>query len=1160
MKRSDRLLSTLRPGALLAALAALATVVVGTARAESPRDVVDLSGPGWTLWLDTDAQWEHEELFLPGTPLAAIPTRPPTGGWARLDAAIRDRTAIDVAVPGTVEEYLQKGEGPTGDIKGVSWWVRTIRVPAGSAPRRVALQFDSVRERAEVFVDGRLVAHDLVGSTPFEVDITGAVRPGGEHRLAVRVTDPGGNFDWRDSASIAWGKYRIPGSHGFGGITGRVLLVSRDVVYVDDVYVQNTPAITAINAFVTVRNTTNASVTRTIRTRVLNATTPSREVFREERAAVAIAPGEQTLELRASVPDARPWSPEAPHLYVYEVTLLQEERATDLATRRFGFRWFTTDGIGQNAVFRLNGTRVVLRSAISWGFWPINGIYPTPELARRDIQAAKDLGLNMLNAHRAIGSRLMFDLADEMGLLTYAEPGNYVSGDVDLAFTQKLMREKWLRMVKRDRSAPSLVLRNMINEGWGSAAGMEKRPELLDTRTRDLRDAHVLDPSRIVTHTSAWSPTPEAEDLSKMHMRPFDDTLYMNGWYDVHHAEGPDTWNDALYKSPTDFYLNVNNPGEIVFWGEEAAISTPSRLGSIAKDLAAAPRPGWDAAVYREWIATFEDFLTRKDLRTAFPTVDALTTAMAAVSLEHQGRKIEQVRIHDQTDGYVVNGWESQITENHSGIVDAFRHPKSDPPLMARYGQPLFVAVKLRSQVVPAGAPLTADLYLVNERDVRGGHTLELVLRDAAGAEVARTTREVRVTGGDKYGELLAEAVSFTTGGAAGVARLEARLLAADGQVRATGHDELLTVDWKNSPLVGRGAIWETNDPRVRRFLEEERGLSLPTYADALERLDWVVVARSPNEGEPGLIPADRLRQLNGQSPGVAATFFRGRNFESRLHRRTDAVVSLEHEEGATPDPNVPLTSGYSVRFDGQVVPVNTGTHGFVVEGSGGIRLTVNGKVIIDNLAEWFPRVHQGVIELEAGTPATFLLEFSQRSGASKCRLLWSQPERGLPDVARLLERVRRDGTTLVVADRADTWMEQISKATGVKYSGSFKQGRNWLGGVHFVREHPLFAGLPVNVGMNWPYQAVVRDGHGRIGLQLEGEQLVAGLWHSYPMQLGTAVGVIRHGDGRIVFSTLDIVDNLGRADGPSHVARKLLANFLQFAEMAAEPRTGARR
>jgi hypothetical protein len=87
---------------------------------------------------------------------------------------------------------------------------------------------------------------------------------------------------------------------------------------------------------------------------------------------------------------------------------------------------------------------------------------------------------------------------------------------------------------------------------------------------------------------------------------------------------------------------------------------------------------------------------------------------------------------------------------------------------------------------------------------------------------------------------------------------------------------------------------------------------------------------------------------------------------------------------------------------------------------------------------------------------------------------------------------------------------------------------------------------------MDWPYQAVVRDGQQRVGLLLEGEELVAGAWHSYPLQLGTAVGIVRHGSGRIIVSTLDIADNLNADDGPSHVARKLLTNFLLFAEAAA--------
>ena len=34
----------------------------------------------------------------------------------------------------------------------------------------------------------------------------------------------------------------------------------------------------------------------------------------------------------------------------------------------------------------------MLRSAISWSFWPVNGIFPSEELAERQIRIAKELG------------------------------------------------------------------------------------------------------------------------------------------------------------------------------------------------------------------------------------------------------------------------------------------------------------------------------------------------------------------------------------------------------------------------------------------------------------------------------------------------------------------------------------------------------------------------------------------------------------------------------------------------------------------------------------------------------------------------------------------------------------------------------------------------
>ena len=96
-----------------------------------------------------------------------------------------------------------------------------------------------VRQRAEAFINHKLAGYDVIGNTLFEVDITDAAKPGADCELAVRITDPGGNFDWRDSSPFMWGTNVIPMSHGFGGITGGVKLISCALVYGSDIYAQN---------------------------------------------------------------------------------------------------------------------------------------------------------------------------------------------------------------------------------------------------------------------------------------------------------------------------------------------------------------------------------------------------------------------------------------------------------------------------------------------------------------------------------------------------------------------------------------------------------------------------------------------------------------------------------------------------------------------------------------------------------------------------------------------------------------------------------------------------------------------------------------------------------------------------------------------------------
>ncbi|HEX4343637.1 MAG TPA: PA14 domain-containing protein, partial [Verrucomicrobiae bacterium] len=626
----------------------------------------------------------------------------------------------------------------------------------------------------------------------------------------------------------------------------------------------------------------------------------------------------------------------------------------------------------------------------------------------------------------------------------------------------------------------------------------------------------------------------------KAHMRPFDKEIHFTGWYDNHHAGGPEVWRQNLYRSPTNYYNRTTNRAEIVYWGEEGAISTPPRLAEIKAALDATPNKGWDGQMYLDWYRQFDNFLTRKNLRSAFRDVEAFTTSMGAVSLYHQGRKIETMRMTDVADGYAVNGWEAESVENHSGIVDDWRNPKGDPAIMAYYNQPLYIAVKARSQFAAIPGEVVADFYAINEKNIHGPHTLKISVRDPQGHTVFTNEVPVTLTGGEVYGELLASDVKVPIAGAVGMFRIEARLCNEANTEVTTGHDEVLAVDWKSQKIGGHGATWESQ-PRVRDFLDKEKGVKAEPYGDELGRLDWVVVTRPAHEGEPVEIPAERFQSLT-------ATFCSDDGFQNKIHQRPERTVDFFVADGAVPDAQVSVMENYGVLWEGTILPPASGFYTFATDSTDGVRLWVDGKLLFDDYYTRDNTINRGRLTLEAGKAVAVRLEYWHRKGAARCKLLWAPPETGGPDLQKLVDRVRNDGTTLIILDDAETWMNVITNNTAVTYGGLFQIGTAWLGGLHFVREHPLFKDLPVNVAMDWPYQAVVRNGKTRSGLLLEGEELVAGCWHCYPMNLGTAVGIIPCGKGKIIVNTLDIASQLDSTDTSAEVARKLLCNFVGWA------------
>ena len=814
-----------------AAIAAVILIVSPMARAE--RVTMDLSDYEWHVARDFSAPYESDELFLPPADVKKLPVNPPTWGWDFL-AGHTERT---VHVPATIEELFWGDNGNTvgvaGDYRGVSWWTTTVLLGDEMAGKRVFLDFDSVHLRAEVFVNRRLTGCDIIGHTPFSVDITDAVRQG-ENEIAVRITDPLGNFSWNDRQVLRWGRNDIPACHGFGGITGPVTLRAVDPVSVDDIFVMNRPKPSEADFRITIANRSGVETDATVTVRLTEsgASAPAWE----KRVKRTFAPGATTFDIRAAVKRAKLWTPDTPALYEAVVTVESGSAWRDTNTQTFGFRWFDVGEKNGDRRFYLNGRRIVLLGGMSWGFWPVNGVFPTRAMAERDVTAAKELGLNYMNFHRAIGQPLVIDVGDERGIMMYEEPGGYSCEGADS--TQTLWREwrriKFLRMVRRDRSHPSLIIYNLQNRTPNPLTGDDLAM---------LEEARELDPSRIYTFTSGFWKLPSKESPDKLHFLPYDETPRYTGWFDTHNHTPTFGYVDDFYNGSEDYLRYHDDPGEIQFWGEDGGLYAPPRLALIKEyHERSGKRTGWLVEDFLRLHDVYDEFLDGSGFRRWFPDVDAFTTAMGNVTLSYHGRIVENVRAGNSGDAYTINGWAAPHIVNQSEVADMYRNTSGDPGLLARYGKPLYLAVKLRDRVGPLGTTVAADVYIVNETGVRGKHELSVEVTTASGTVLARHSVTVSVAGGEEYGQLLAENIAVPLGTGPGYVTVTAVLTGRGGETVADGSDNAFAVDTGFGDISRNGAVIDDSGV-INATLQNNAGFVLSPFESSMPAVDYIVVA-----------------------------------------------------------------------------------------------------------------------------------------------------------------------------------------------------------------------------------------------------------------------------------------------------------------------------
>ncbi|MEP7074362.1 MAG: DUF4982 domain-containing protein, partial [Acidobacteriota bacterium] len=118
------------------------------------------------------------------------------------------------------------------DIKelstGIAWYRKHFKMPAGSAGKKVFLEFEGIRQAGDFYLNGKFIGRSENGISAFGFDITDTL-VGGENVIAARIDN---SWDYKEKAtgsSFEWNDRNF--NANYGGINKNVWLHVTDKLY-----------------------------------------------------------------------------------------------------------------------------------------------------------------------------------------------------------------------------------------------------------------------------------------------------------------------------------------------------------------------------------------------------------------------------------------------------------------------------------------------------------------------------------------------------------------------------------------------------------------------------------------------------------------------------------------------------------------------------------------------------------------------------------------------------------------------------------------------------------------------------------------------------------------------------------------------------------------
>ena len=361
-------------------------------------------------------------------------------------------------VPGVIQQAYP-------GYHGAAWyWTTFVPLRTVRNHERYLLRFEAVDYFTQVWINGKLAGEHEGAETPFEFDVTAAIKNESENLLAVRVLNPfEEGIDGFKLAEIPHrnkvsANYQPGTSFNFGGIISPVTLNVVPSIRIVDLFVQPEISTGKIKTVISIQNDTGAEVAG----KLFGSVEPAAgdRIFDSFDRKFNYPRGWSSHELTLQVAQVHPWNLDDPYLYQVQVNLSADEKYVHTQKVRCGFRELRV----QRGYFRLNGKRIILKSTHTCNHFPIGQVVPTvPDFMRRDLILAKACGYNTVRFIAGMPYKEQLDICDEIGLMVYEE--NLASWNLADSVEMKNRFNRSVReMILRDRNHPSVVIWGLLNE------------------------------------------------------------------------------------------------------------------------------------------------------------------------------------------------------------------------------------------------------------------------------------------------------------------------------------------------------------------------------------------------------------------------------------------------------------------------------------------------------------------------------------------------------------------------------------------------------------------------------------------------------------------------------------------------------------------------